>query len=282
MRRLRHPGPEAAERAAVVACRAFPLSLDLGAGESVNAALTGALARAGFASGFARLDGLAVAPMRYVIPAEAPDASHVAWYSATYAPDGVVTIDKAGAIAGIRDDAPFIHCHGVWRGQDGPPRAGHLLPHESFVAQGARVAAWGIAGAAFVARDDAETNFTLFAAEPADGNVGEGGLPALACTVRPNGDISSMVEAACRAHGLGEADIHGIGSLAGVDFTDGRHVPSHATEVMIDSGRAGAGASLIDVALADMDGAVHEGRLARGENPVCVTFELLAVARQGG
>jgi len=281
MRFLRHPGQPAAPRQAVVPCRAHPLMLDLKEGDSVNAAVTGALARAGFASGFARLDGLAASPMRYVIPAESPDDSHVAWYSATHAPEGVVTIDKAGAVAGIRDDAPFIHCHGVWRGEDGARRAGHLLPHESFVARDARVPAWGIAGAAFVARDDAETNFKLFAAEPADGNADGGGLPALACTVRPNGDISLTLEAACRDHGLADADIHGIGSLAGVDFTDGRHVPSHATEVMIDSGQTRAAACLIDVALADMDGTVHEGRLARGENPVCVTFEVLAVARQG-
>jgi len=281
MRFLRHPGPPAALRQAVIACRAFPLVLDLKEGDSVNAAVTGALARAGFAAGFARLDGLAVAPMRYVIPAAAPDASHAAWYSATHAPDGVVAIEKAGAIAGIRDGAPFIHCHGVWRGEGGPRRAGHLLPHDSLVARDARVAAWGIAGAAFVARDDAETNFTLFAAEPADGGEGAGGLPALACTVRPNGDICAILEAACRAHGLEEADIHGIGSLAGVDFTDGRHVPSYATEVLIDSGLVGAAGSRIEVALADMDGAVHEGRLARGENPVCVTFEALAVARRG-
>lgn len=264
-----------------MSCRAHPLVLDLRKGESVNAAVTGALARAGFASGFVRLDGVAVAPMRYVIPAEAPDDRHVAWYSATHAPDGVVVIEKASAIAGTRADAPFIHCHGVWREEDGARRAGHLLPHEAFVARGARVPGWGIAGAAFVARDDAETNFTLFAAEPAYRGEGEGGLPALACTVRPNGDICSMIEAACRDHGLREADIHGIGSLAGVDFTDGRHVPSHATEVMIDSGRVRAAGCLIDVALADMDGAVHEGRLARGDNPVCVTFEVLAVARQG-
>ena len=105
MRSLRHPGPPAALRQAVIACRAFPLVLDLKEGDSVNAAVTGALARAGFAAGFARLDGLAVAPMRYVIPAAAPDASHAAWYSATHAPDGVVAIEKAGAIAGIRVNA---------------------------------------------------------------------------------------------------------------------------------------------------------------------------------
>ena len=288
MRRLRHPGPEAAERAAVVACRAFPLSLDLGAGESVNAALTGALARAGFVSGFARLDGLALSPLRYVIPAPSPDDAHVAWYSATHAPDGVAIVEKAGAIVGIRDGEPFIHCHGVWRQEDGARRAGHLLPHETAMVRGGRVAAWGIAGAGFVARDDAETNFKLFAAEPADTGAGtlqgEGGLPALACTVRPNGDIAQALEAACRANGLEDADIFGIGSLAGVDFTDGRHVVSYATEVTVDAGqvrREGeTAACALDVALVDMDGAVHEGRLVRGRNPVCVTFEVLAVARR--
>lgn len=287
VRRLRHPGPEAAERAAIVACRAFPLSLNLEAGESVNAALTGALARAGFSSGFARLDGLALAPLRYVIPAPSPDDAHVAWYSATHAPDGVAIVEKAGAIVGMRDGAPFIHCHGVWRQEDGARRAGHLLPDEAVVARDGRVAAWGVAGAAFVARDDAETNFKLFAAEPADTGAlhKEGGLPALACTIRPNGDIAQALEAACRANGLENADIFGIGSLAGVDFADGRHVASYATEVTIDAGQVRrdgqTAACALDVSLVDMDGAVHEGRLVRGRNPVCVTFEVLAVARQG-
>ena len=280
MRSLRHPGPIATERERVVPCRAHPLTLTLPAGRTVNEAVTGALAEAGFASGFARLDSVAVSPMRYVIPAPAPDATHGAWYSATHAPDGVVTIEKASVIAGIRDGEPFLHCHGVWRAADGVRHAGHLLPHDSVVAAQARVEAWGIQGSAFVVRDDPETNFKLFSAEASgEGAAAAGGQPALACTVRPNGDIAQTLEAVCRRHGLAEASVHGVGSLVGVDFADGRHVPSYATEVMIVDGRATAGSASLDVALADMDGAIHEGILMRGANPVCVTFEVLVVAR---
>lgn len=276
MRSLEQPGPAAPERAKVVPCRAHPLLLTLRAGKSVNEAVTGALAEAGFSSGYAHLENVAVSPMRYVIPAPAPDASHVAWYSDTRAPDGVITIGQAGVIAGERDDAPFIHCHGTWSEPDGVRRAGHLLPHETIVAKDAEVRGWGIEGAGFVAQDDAETNFRLFAArvmEPA-----AAALNALAATIRPNGDISLAIEEICRAHDIEAAMVRGVGSLVGVDFADGPHVPSYATEVFVTDGGVSGGKCTLDVALVDLDGAVHEGRLAHGTNPVCITFELLILA----
>ena len=276
MRFLRHPGPPAPERENAVPCRARRFSLRLAAGQSVNAAVTAGLAEAGFTSGYVHLEDVAVSPMRYVIPAAAPDPSHAAWYSDTRAPEGVVTIERAGVIAGIRDGAPFIHCHGLWREPGGARTAGHLLPHEAILAADATVWGWGVEGAAFVARDDAETNFTLFSAEAA--STGETGPNALACTVRPNGDICHTIERLCRRHGMAEAAIFGVGSLVGVDFADGRHVPSYATEVFVTAGGVSSALCTLDVALVDIDGAVHEGRLLRGQNPVCVTFELLIVA----
>lgn len=282
MRSLRHPGPVSPEREKVAACRAHELTLQLKAGQSVNAAVTGALAEAGFASGYVHLEGVRVAPMRYVIPAPAPDAAHVAWYSDTRAPDGVVTIVQAGVIAGERDGEPFIHCHGIWRHADGTERAGHLLPHEAFVAQDVEVQGWGLDGAAYIADDDAETNFKLFAAEAvAPNNAGSAAPRALACTLKPNGDISTAIEAVCRENGFAAATVYGVGSLVGVDFTDGRHVPSYATEVFITNGAVtnvdGEPRCTLDVALVGLDGAIHQGRLQRGSNPVCVTFELLIV-----
>lgn len=276
MRSLRHPGPPAPDRASIAPCRARPVTLLLRAGKSVNEAVTGALADAGFASGHVILDGLGISPMRYVIPAPAPDDSHVAWYSDTRAPEGIVTVEQAGVIAGSRDGEPFIHCHGVWREPDGARRAGHLLPHEAIIARDTTVRGWGIEGAAFVARDDAETNFKLFRAEAA-GTPGSDGVRALACTIRPNGDICSAIETICGEHGFEQASVHGVGSLIGVDFVGGAHIPSYATEVFVREGRFSGDACRLDVALADMDGAVHEGELVRGANPVCVTFELLLV-----
>lgn len=279
MRSLRHPGTPAAERASIAPCRAEALTLTLRAGSSINDAVTGALAAAGFASGHVDLAGVALAPMRYVIPAPAPDDTHVAWYSDTHAPEGTGRIERAGVTAGSRDGEAFIHCHGVWTEADGSRRGGHLLPHETIVAEDAQVRGWGIDGAAFVARDDPESNFKLFRAE-ATAATGKGGRRALTCTVRPNGDICKAIEAACAAHGLQSASVHGVGSLIGVDFTDGRHVPSYATEVFVREGHIADGSCHLDVALADMAGAVHEGVLERGRNPVCVTFELLLIERR--
>lgn len=280
MRTIRHPGPVSPVRAQVAACRAGPLALRLRAGQSVNAAVTGALAEAGHASGYVDLDGLAISPMHYVIPAPAPDASHVAWYSDTRSPAGIVTVERAGVIAGVRDGEPFIHCHGVWREGEGERRAGHLLPHEAIVARDVEVEGWGLSGAAFVARDDGETNFKLFAAELVEGGDASSSVArALACTLRPNCDVSASIEHLCRSHGLRDASVFGVGSLVGVDFANGAHVASYATEVMVRRGTVVDGRCDLDVALVDMDGTVHEGRLAPGRNPVCVTFELVVVER---
>ena len=279
MRYLKHPGPVAAEREQSARCRATPLSLRLEKGLSANSAITGALADAGFSAGYVHLENVAISPMRYVIPAASPDDSHVAWYSETYAPDGVVIIERAGVIAGTRDGAPFIHCHGIWVDEAGNRRAGHLLPHEAFIAEDVLVRGWGIEGANYIARDDAETNFKLFAAEATGHEVAAPN--ALAVTIRPNGDISLAIEALCSRHGITQAQILGVGSLNEIEFDDGRRVASYATEVFIDDGRIfttdGRLQSQLDVSLVDLRGAIHSGRLMNGQNPVCVTFELLIV-----
>ncbi|MEO3388466.1 DUF296 domain-containing protein [Mesorhizobium sp. CAU 1741] len=273
MRSLTQPGPVATERMKAVPCRAHPVQLPLAAGATVNEAITGALARAGFSSGYVTLENVAVAPMRYVIPANAPDDTHVAWYSDTHAPDGVVVIERAGVIVGTRDGEPFMHCHGIWREPDGARRAGHLLPHDTIIAANAQLHGWGTEGAVFVAREDPETNFKLFAAEPTEPAAARPN--ALVATIRPNGDVCLAIEALCRANGRSSATIHGVGSLVGVDFTDNRHVPSYATEVFITRGEVSASTCSLDVALVGLDGEIHEGRLKRGTNPVCITFELL-------
>ena len=93
--------------------------------------------------------------------------------------------------------------------------------------------------------------------------------------VRPNEDITLAVETIARTHGMRDAMIAGsVGSLVGTRFTDGREVTDHATEVLITGGTIREGIATIDVMAVDMAGRVHEGRLLRGENPVCITFDL--------
>ncbi|MCV0397779.1 MAG: DUF296 domain-containing protein [Rhizobiaceae bacterium] len=275
---IRHPGPVSADRVAAATCRARRVELTLLPERSVNEAVADAFASLGAKSGYIRLRGAKVSPMRYVIPAATPDETHAAWYSETFAPDGVTVIEDAGLIVGSRDGEPFLHCHGLWRTPDGALRMGHLLPLDSEFAEPVEAEAWALDGALFEVRDDAETNFRLFRAVEGGMRPSDGGRKTVACTVKPNQDIGHAIEGVCRAHGIESADIHGIGSLVEADFEDGSRLASYATEVLVKSGRYEAGGASLDIALVGLDGSIAEGRLTRGVNPVCVTFELLIVA----
>jgi len=63
---------------------------------------------------------------------------------------------------GLRDGAPFFHCHGLWTEADGRASGGHMLPDETIVAEPFAVEAFGLDGAMFTAEPDPETNFKLF------------------------------------------------------------------------------------------------------------------------
>jgi len=62
-------------------------------------------------------------------------------------------------------------------------------------------------------------------------------------------------------------------------FDDGRVVEPFVTELLIRNGdvftnAAGQTQAQLDASMVDYKGGVSEGRLARGQNPVLVTFEL--------
>ena len=101
----------------------------------------------------------------------------------------------------------------------------------------------------------------------------------LLARVRPNEDISLAIEEICSKHGIEAAEIYGIGSLNEVWFADGRRVASLATEILIQEGRleriSGRPKARLNIAAVDIEGGVYEGDLAHGDNPVCVTFELV-------
>ena len=69
-----------------------------------------------------------------------------------------------------------------------------------------------------------------------------------------------------------------LGSLIGARFADGSQVNDHANEVLVRSGHLHEGIAVLDMLVVDMAGHVHEGRLIRGDNPVCITFELVLEA----
>jgi predicted DNA-binding protein with PD1-like motif len=282
MRHILHPGPAAPQRTVAVAGAPVALRFALEPGNRVDEAIAKGFAASGCLGGFVAFQGGRCEPFKFVMPAASPDALHAAWYSDTFAPAGPVEIERACAIVGQRDGKVFIHCHGIWDTSEGV-QMGHMLAPDTIVAEPIEVAGIGIRTATFRSLPDSETNFTLF--EPMRMTEGgqEGAQPrVLLAKVRPNEDISLAVEEICSRHGFGRAKVYGIGSLNGVRFTDGTFVESHATEVLIRSGEVepvdGRARARLQIDVVDLEGQIFSGELVHGDNPVCVTFELVIEA----
>jgi predicted DNA-binding protein with PD1-like motif len=215
------------------------------------------------------------------MPALSKTKANAAFYSDTFRPAGITRLKLASLTLGVRDGAPFFHCHGLWTEADGRAGGGHMLPEETFVAESFAVEAFGIDGAVFAAEPDPETNFKLFGPIPASATNARTTSRAFALRLRPNRDFADSLEGFCREHGIARAKIHGgVGSTIGARFTDGSVVEPFATELAITSGTIapGMGGALqaeLDVALVDHTGCLAEGRLIRGDNPVLMTMELV-------
>jgi predicted DNA-binding protein with PD1-like motif len=214
------------------------------------------------------------------MPALSKTGENAAFYSEIFRPKGVTQLKMAAMTLGVRDGAPFFHCHALWREADGRANGGHILPEETIVAETFEAEAFGIDGAVFAAEPDPETNFKLFGPVADASRETKPASRAFALRLRPNQDFAGALEAFCRQHGIFHARIHGgVGSTIGARFSDGRSVVPFATELLIRSGAIapGANGSLeaeLDVALVDYLGGLAEGHLLRGDNPVLMTMEL--------
>ncbi|MEE1658250.1 DUF296 domain-containing protein [Microvirga sp. CF3062] len=282
MRRIDHPGPVGSERIAAIAGSAVPLRFVLEPGLAIDEAVAAGMRRAGCLGGFVEFRGGRCEPFRYVMPAASSDPRYVAWYSETYEPAGPVNVMRACAIVGMRDDKTFLHCHGIWDTSEGQ-RMGHMLAPLSMAAEPIEVTGIGFRDATFEAVPDQETNFTLF--EPvrrAEAEPAITGNGVLLAKVRPNQDIVLAIEDICSRHGIARANVYGVGSLNGVRFVDGTRVNSHATEVLIRNGGVesadGQVHARLVVDVVDMKGGISSGEIVRGDNPVCITFELVIEA----
>ena len=280
MRRIEQPGRPAPKRIVFAESHGLRFQMTIQAGLPLLEAVRRSFAAAGFTSGVAKVDGLALGPFAYVMPALSKSPEHAAFYSETFRPAGITRVEVGALTFGLRDGVPFFHCHALWAEASGKRSGGHILPEEAMVAEEITLPAVGLDGAGFVAEPDPETNFKLFgpALAPLLGATREGRFFAL--RVRPNVDLASALESFCAERGIARATIHGgVGSTIGARFADGRAVENFATEVAITAGRiADDGQGLqaeIDVALVDFTGATASGRLTRGDNPVLMTFELV-------
>ena len=274
MRTLRQPGPVHPKRIDSIGGDARKVVFTVKAGVTLLDGVTGPLAASGFGAACVRFAEARVDPFRYVRPARAADASHVAYFSSVFAPAGTTRIEQARGTFGWNGGAPFLHCHAAWIEPGGQRRGGHILNGETTLVAPVEVEAWGFDHPRIDTAKDPETNFTLL--QPS-GPAKTGGNAILA-RIRPNEDIVSAIEAVAASHGVRDALVAGsVGSLVGTRFTDGREVFDDATEVLITHGHVDGGEAMIDAISVDMSGFVHEGRLMRGGNAVCITFDLVLI-----
>jgi len=281
MRQIRQPGPITPERIQWVEARGRAFSFRMESGMPLLDAARRGFAAQGFAGGVLSIGAGALGPFAYVMPALSKSDAHAAFYSDTFRPKGVSRLETGTMTLGMRDGAPFFHCHALWTEADGRPGGGHILPEETVVAEAFEVDAFGLDSAMFAAEPDAETNFKLFGPISRGMTSARTSCRAFALRLRPNQDVASALEGFCRDRGITRARIHGgVGSTIGARFADGRSVDPFATELTVTSGMLAPGASggieaQLDVALVDYSGGLAEGRLVRGDNPVLMTMELV-------
>ncbi len=283
---IQMPGAIRAERMLAVPARVLVFEATLPAGSLLLNAVRAAFAERGLESGVLELYGGGFGPFAYVMPALSQTTEHAAFYSAMYRPDGMTHLLNASMTFGLRDNAPFFHCHGLWREADGVTRGGHVIPEDTRIAEPITAKCWALSGAAFNGQKDSETNFKLF--EPVASAIQNttATQPAYALRLLPNQDFCAAIEAFCAERGIVAARLYGgVGSLIGARFEDGSSTDNFATETFITNGVVNTDASgqrvaEIEIGLVDYTGAVLTGRLVRGDNPVLMTMELVVVDEQ--
>jgi len=281
MRSIAQPGPPVPERIQWVEARGRAFAFTLQAGLPLLEAARRGFAAQGFSGGVLNIRGGALGPFAYVMPALSKTGENAAFYSDTFRPAGITKLKMSAMTLGVRDSAPFFHCHALWREADGRVGGGHILPEETVVAEPFEVDAFGLDGAEFTGEIDPETRFKLFGPVSRSLSDVKTTSRAFALRLRPNQDFAGALEAFCRQRGILRARLHGgVGSTIGARFTDGSSVVPFATELAVRSGAVaphadGTLVAELDVALVDYLGGLAEGRLVRGDNPVLMTMELV-------
>lgn len=278
-RRIRQPGPTLEPRVLAVPCRARHACFTLAPGEVLLEAIS---RRLGPCRGAVlHLEGGGFGPFQYVMPAPSPNKEHAAFYSGIRTPAGITRLETGRVTYGTRDGVPWLHCHGFWTEANGHASGGHVIPDTTRAALPITVEAWVLDGAGFVARHDLETNFTLFAPEPAI-PTGQGSGRFYAMRLKPNQDLCTTLETFCAGHGIEHARLlGGVASIIGASFADGTDSTAFATEIFLREATID-GAARIDIGLVNDRDERAAGLLRRGANPVLMTAELLLEVQQPG
>ena len=273
---IQQPGP-AGEPWISVPTRLEKLDFELTAGIALDDALSEEIKTRGLSGAYIRIVDASMERMQYVIPGLAPNDEHVAWFSETISPAMPGRIEDASIICGVMSGKPTFHCHGQISDANQNPALGHLLLESCYLSSPVRVTGLGFKDARFNRKADPQTNFDLLMPEA----VGEGSNfnEGLLVRVAPNIEIAEALIECCRRANWQRASIHGVGSLIGAHFDDGRVLKSFATEYMVTSGAIELGGSEphidLQIALVGLGGDVMQGRLAQVNNPVLITSEIL-------
>jgi predicted DNA-binding protein with PD1-like motif len=288
MRTLVQPGPISPERIESFRGRCDEQRVELTPGLTMAEAIIRPLQALGVTAAVLRIEGLVLDPLRCVMPGPADGPAHVAYFSDPRDAAGLCRIDQANVTFGCVDDTPRLHCHASWVESDGTRRGGHILLDQSIVAQPGIATAWGFRDLGILTEPDPETNFPLLlpialpvapSRHACESRHPGSDTDAILARIRPNQDFCAAIETIASRHGLRHATLRGsLGSLVGAHFTDGRTIADHATEVFVRQGTLRDGVAEIDTAVVDMQGQVHTGRLVRGKNAVCITFDVVLQA----
>ena len=272
MRTAVHPGPVCTERMDLVQSEGCKLEVVLESDIALEDAVARALSDQAIDSAWLEVADVRVSQLSYVIPAHAPDKEQVAWYSDVHSFDAG-RIDRIGMIVGTCKEASFLHGHGTWVQQSAKQAMGHILAKQTILAEPALARGIGLRGACFDRRMDTETRFELFHVDSSGST--EGDFAAL--RLRPNQDFTVALNQACDMLDWTRARVHGLGSLIGATFEDGRVLDSLPTEFLITDAIAGIGGATPEILIVGVDGAdnILSGRLFHGENAVLVTAELI-------
>lgn len=299
---LEHPGPPTFPR--IISLVTTPVAA-LGAlapGRTLADELFRLLAGTGLTSGMAEFTGGSLEPISYCIPADGRDGCQVSYSEAQSLERGYLVFGTA--TLGTREGEPWMHSHCVWLTARGDLRSGHLWPATAVGFPAPVALVQGLPGVELTSDDDPETRMPVFTPRTADAEhrktameimnhtngpeVGRGSTGrTVVARVCPNEDLTTAVEEICHQYGIKQAILRGgIGSLIGATFTDfdggTRRVEGPGTEVATLVGHASAASentaagvrAELTCTLVDKHGRVHAGLLARGENPVAVTYEL--------
>ncbi|MBM2614698.1 DUF296 domain-containing protein [Actinoplanes sp. LDG1-06] len=279
---LVHPGPALPTRSISVPTRSTPVTLLLTPGETLVSAVSAAAARLGVEAAQVELLGGTLGEVAYCVPAECPDGSTAAWYSATRHARGPVNVIGGSATLGQRDGAVFMHTHAAWMDAAGVLQAGHLWPETTVGPVPVHAVIHPLPGVRSISATDTETHMPVFTPY-AMGFAPAEGTRVVFSRVLPGENLRVAADRICAEAGFARASVRAsLGSLVGPVFAEagGTVLAGPCAEVMSLYGEAGPAVdpeAPMHALAVDRTGRLHGGVIDPARSPVAITAELLII-----